>query len=232
MKGIILIGGSGQRLYPLSKVIGKALVPVYNKPMIYHVLDLFHRLSISEVLIVIEREFLDITKKQIGNFYESFISIHYEPIDRSPGMAATLAKAEDFAAGETVAVSTCDTFLEELPDISNFKEGARFFFKENLRAKEHTVGELSPEGKLIDLEEKPANPKSNWTLIGFYLYDSKIFKYIRDLKISPRGELELLEANKKYIKEGKAEARIIKGIWIDTGTFENIFKASEFIKNR
>lgn len=230
MKGIILAAGKGTRLLPLTKVLSKAILPIYNKPMIYYPLILLKNLGIKEVLIIVNKE----NQKEIKSLFEDKkefeLRISYKTQDKQLGMAHALALARDFAAEENIAVTVCDNIFEDMPDISNFKEGARIFLKNTGDANRYTVAELI-DGKLIGLEEKPENPKSNYALTGFYLYDKKIFAYINDLKPSSRGEFELVGANNFYLKEGKVDYRILNGFWIDTGSLDSLFKAAEFIRN-
>ncbi|MFA4887567.1 MAG: sugar phosphate nucleotidyltransferase [Candidatus Nanoarchaeia archaeon] len=232
MKGIILAAGKGMRLRPITKVVGKHLVPIYNKPLIYYPIELLKECGIKNILIILNEESLPITRDLLKEGEELGVKLSYQTQTEQKGMAHALALASDFSAGDTIAVTVCDNLFGDIPDVSNFKGGARLFFKETPDANKFTVGEFSKDGRLIALEEKPEKPKSNYGLAGFYLYDKNIFEYIKDLKPSIRGELELAEANNKYIKEGKMEHRILDGFWIDTGSFESLFKAAEYIREK
>ena len=231
MKGIILAGGKGSRLSSLTKVIGKHLLPVYNKPMIFYPLELIKKCGINEVLIILNKESAGNTIELLGDGSNMELDVYYKIQEKPKGMAHALSLAEKFAAKDNIAVSVCDNIFEDVPDISNFKEGARVFLKETPEANKFTVAELFQD-KILGFEEKPEKPKSNYAVTGFYLYDSRVFDYIKKVELSSRGELELVEVYNKYAEDGKIGYRILSGFWTDTGSFESLYKASEFVKRK
>ncbi len=230
MKGVILAGGRGSRLSSLTKSIGKHLLPIYDKPMIFYPLELIKKLLIKDTLVVLNKESAGKTIELLGNGENFGLDLYYKIQEQPKGMAHALSLAENFANGGNIAVLVCDNVFEDIPDISNFKDGARIFLKETQDANKFTVAGLFQD-KILRFEEKPNKPKSNYAVTGFYLYDSKVFDYIKKVKPSPRGELELVDVFNEYVKDGKIDYRISSGFWTDTGSFESLYKASEFVKN-
>jgi glucose-1-phosphate thymidylyltransferase len=232
MKGIILAGGTGSRLHPLTKVTNKHLLPVYNKPMIYYPLQTLINAGIKEILIVSGPGHAGHFVNLLGSGKEFGIKLSYEIQDEAGGIAQALGLAEDFADNESVCVILGDNIFEEKIDIKDFEDGARIYLKEVQDPQRFGVAEINEENKIKNIEEKPKNPKSNLAVTGLYIYDNKVFDIIKTLKPSERGELEITDVNNYYIKQGKIEAKIIKGYWSDAGTFESLFKASMLVKNK
>jgi len=231
MKGVILAGGTGSRLYPLTKVTNKHLLPVYDKPMIYYPLQKMIDAGIKEILIVSGPGYTGHFLNLLGSGREFGVKIRYEIQEEAGGIAQALGLAEDFADNESICVILGDNIIEDNIDISDFKKGARIYLKEVADAKRFGVAEIDKNGKVLNIEEKPKNPRTNLAVIGCYIYDSKVFDIIRTLKPSARGKLEITDVNNKYLKEGKMDAKILKGYWTDAGTFESLFRAGELIRN-
>jgi glucose-1-phosphate thymidylyltransferase len=231
MKGIILAGGTGSRLMPLTKVTNKHLLPIFNKPMIYYPLQTLIDVGIKEILIVSGPGHAGHFVNLLGSGKEFGVKLSYEIQDEAGGIAQALSLAEDFADDGSVCVILGDNIFEDKIDISDYKEGARIFLKQVENPQRFGVAEVD-ENKVLNIEEKPENPKSNYAVTGLYIYDSKVFDIIKTLKPSVRGELEITDVNNHYIKQGKIDARVVKGFWSDAGTFESLFRASELVKNK
>ena len=233
MKGVILAGGSGSRLYPLTKVTNKHLLPVYDKPMIYYPLQTLIDAGISDILIVSGRGHAGHFLELLGSGTEFGARLTYEIQEEAGGIAQALKLAEDFAKGEAIAVILGDNIFEDSfkKEFNDFKGGAEIFLKEVPDAKRFGVARI--EGKsVILIEEKPTDPKSNYAVTGLYLYDNDVFEIISTLKPSDRGELEITDANNLYIEDGKMSFSMVEGFWSDAGTFESLFRASELVKNK
>ena len=233
MKGIILAGGSGSRLYPLTKVTNKHLLPVYDKPMIYYPLQTLIDAGISDILIVSGRGHAGHFLELLGSGNEFGVRLTYEIQEEAGGIAQALQLAEDFAKGDDIAVILGDNIFEGgfKKEFDNFEDGAKIFLKEVPDANRFGVAEIEGSS-VVSIEEKPKNPKSNYVVTGLYLYDNMIFKIISTLKPSDRGELEITDVNNSYIKNSKMDFSIVEGLWSDAGTFESLFRASELVKNK
>jgi glucose-1-phosphate thymidylyltransferase len=231
MKGIILAGGSGTRLHPLTKVTSKQLLPIYDQPMIYYPLNTLLKAGIRDILIVVapERsgEFLNL----LGSGREFGARFTYEIQDKPEGLAQAFLIGADFIGGDSVTMILGDNiFTDDFSGpIGGFKRGARIFAKQVSDARRFGVAEMK-NGKVISLEEKPRFPKSDYAQVGLYIYDNKVVGYARDLKPSVRGELEIVDLNNIYLKNGELEAEIVKGEWIDAGTIESLYRASTIIR--
>lgn len=232
MKGVILAGGTGSRLFPLTKVTNKHLLPVYNSPMIYYPLNTLISAGIKEILIVSGPGHAGHFVNLLGSGKEFGIKLSYEVQDEPGGIAQALGIAEDFADDEAVCVILGDNIFEEIPDLSDYKEGGMVFLKQVQDAHRFGVAELDENGKVIGIEEKPAEPKTNYAVTGLYVYDSEVFSIIKSLKPSARGELEITDVNNHYIKKGKMRSHLIEGFWSDAGTFESLYKASELVRSK
>lgn len=235
MKGIILAGGTGSRLYPLTKVTNKHLLPVYNKPMIYFPLKLLLDAGIKEILIVSGKEHAGDFLKLLGSGKEFGCKFTYEIQEDAGGIAQALALAEDFADNEKIIVVLGDNIIEDsIKDpVKEFEksDSAFIFLKEVPDAERFGVAELKGNN-VISIEEKPKKPKSNFAVTGIYMYPSEVFNLIKTLKPSARGELEITDVNNEFIKKGKLKANFLKGFWSDAGTFESLFRASSLVKEK
>lgn len=235
MKGVILAGGTGTRLQPCTLVTNKHLLPVYKKPMVFYPLETLISGGIKEVLIVTggnnAGDFIKILKD--GRDF-GLKEIHYTYQEGSGGIAEALALAKDFADKEKIAVILGDNIFKDnikkyIADFKNQEKGAKLFFKEVADPKPSGVGEFK-NGKLIRIEEKPKEPKSNLIATGLYMYDNQVFDIIKSLKPSQRGELEITDVNNFYVQQGTATYEILKGFWSDAGTFDGLFKTAEFLR--
>lgn len=241
MKGIILAGGTGSRLMPCTKVTNKHLLPVYNKPMIYYPLFTLINSGIKDIMIISGREHVGDFTALLGSGIDFGVNLTYKVQEGSGGIAEALALAEDFANKEPIVEILGDNIFED--NISRYiKEfenqiretgGSRIFLKEvGLKAAKRFGIAITEGNKVIQVEEKPENPKSNLAMAGLCMFDSKIFDIIRTLKPSARGELELTDAIDYYVKSGKCYYNILNGYWSDAGTFESLNRASNLVKGK
>ena len=232
MKGIILAGGTGSRLYPLTKVTNKHLLPVYDKPMIYYPLQTLVDAGITEIMIVSGRGHAGHFLELLGSGADFGVHLTYEIQEKAGGIAQALGLANDFADNEPVSVILGDNIFQDnvRTAVETFKEGARIFLKEVPDAKRFGVAEIKGK-KIFSIEEKPAKPKSNLAVTGLYIYDAGVFEIIRTLKPSGRGELEITDVNNEYIRMEKMDFSMLQGYWSDAGTFESLFRASELVRS-
>ncbi|HKC14979.1 MAG TPA: sugar phosphate nucleotidyltransferase [Patescibacteria group bacterium] len=238
MKGVILAGGLGTRLYPLTHVSNKHLLPIYDKPMIFYPIQTLVNAGIKEVLIVTSGphvgHFLGVLKngKELGLDHLEYA--YQEKPDG--GIADALSLAEDFADGDSVTVILGDnaTDADIASAVSNFKDGALLFLKKV--SDPHRFGvavfDAKDPKKIAQIEEKPKTPKSDMAVTGLYIYDSKVFKYIKEVKPSARGELEITDVNNKYIENGELRWTELRGFWSDAGTFDSLFQTSSYWANK
>jgi glucose-1-phosphate thymidylyltransferase len=231
MKGVILAGGTGSRLYPLTKVTNKHLLPVYDKPMIYYPMETLINAGIKDIMIVSGRGHAGHFLELLGSGVDFGVHFTYEIQEKAGGIAQALSLAEDFVDGDSVTVILGDNIFQDniKEDVSNFNNGAKIFLKEVPDAYRFGVAELKGE-KVIGIEEKPKEPKSNFAVTGLYIYDSEVFDAIKTLKPSGRGELEITDVNNYYINKRMMEYGILEGFWSDAGTFESLLRASIMIK--
>lgn len=237
MKGIILAGGLGSRMYPCTKVTNKHLLPVFNKPMIYYPLLTMIKAGLKDIMIVTGGNYAGDFLRIIGNGKEFGLKdISYTYQEGEGGIADALKLAENFAECEKVFVMLGDNIIEDniTADIEAFEKqplGAKIFLKEVPDPERFGVAEVK-NGRVIKIEEKPKNPKTNLAVIGLYLYDNTVFDIIKTLKPSGRGELEITDVNNAYIQKGNMSYSIIKGWWTDAGTFESLLKASNLVAKK
>ncbi|MCX6998956.1 MAG: sugar phosphate nucleotidyltransferase [Candidatus Sumerlaeota bacterium] len=231
MKGIILAGGTGSRLFPLTKVTNKHLLPVYNKPMIYYPLHTLINAGITEIMIISGRGHAGHFLELLGSGMEFGISLTYEIQETSGGIAQALGLAASWADEEDVAVILGDNIFQDnvKDDVASFEGGAKIFLKAVTDAHRFGVAELKKD-QVISIEEKPPSPKSNYAVTGLYLYDYKVFSIIRTLKPSGRGELEITDVNNAYLQKEMMKYAILKGFWSDAGTFDSLLRASILVQ--
>ena len=229
MRGVLLAGGTGSRLLPLTKVTNKHLLPVYDKPMIYYPLETLKSMGITEILIVSGPEHCGHILNLLGSGRNQGLSLSYEIQDEAGGIAQALGLAKNFAGNDSIAVILGDNIFQDKFDISDFREGARVFLKKVEDPKRFGVAEIE-ENKIKSIEEKPESPKSNYVVTGLYVYENPVFDIIKTLKPSDRGELEITDVNNAYIKKEKMSFNILEGYWSDAGTFESLYRASTFVK--
>ncbi len=232
MKGVILAGGSGTRLYPNTKVTNKHLLPVYNQPMIYYPIQTLLKAGITDILIMPGKDHAGDFAKLLGSGKDFNANFTFKVQDYAGGLAYAVSLAEDFVGDDNFVVLLGDNILEDniIKDVQSFKGGAKIFLKQVPDPQRFGVALIDGD-RVIGIEEKPEKPKSNWASIGVYIYDYKAFKYIKTLKPSARGELEITDLNNIYIKKGKMQAAFVKGFWFDTGTHESLVEAAFQLKN-
>ncbi|RKL61645.1 spore coat protein [Thermoanaerobacteraceae bacterium SP2] len=235
MKGVILAGGTGSRLFPLTKVTNKHLLPVGKYPMIYYPIYRLIEAGIREILVVTGKEHMGSVVNLLGSGYEFGVEFTYKIQDQPGGIAQALGLAEHFVNGDKCVVILGDNIFEDNISeyVNNFKRqqiGAKILLKQVSDPHRFGVAELK-DGKIVSIEEKPENPKSNYCVTGIYMYDSRVFDIIKTLKPSARGELEITDVNNAYIKEGTLTYDILKGSWTDAGTFESLRRANELSYN-
>ena len=233
MKGVILCGGKGARLLPLTRVTNKHLLPIYNKPMIYYPIQTLKDAGIKDILIVSGRHYAGHFLELLGRGEDLGLNLSYTIQEKEGGIAQALALAEDFSEGENIVVILGDNIYEDnfKKEIACFKTGARIFLKKVKDPQRFGVATFRDK-KVIFIEEKPKDPESDYAVTGLYIYDSKVFQYIKSLKPSGRGELEITDVNNFYIEEGNMDCRFVKGFWSDAGTFESLFSSSQVIRKK
>ncbi len=240
MKSIILAGGSGTRLYPVTQVVNKHLLPIYNKPMIYYPLSLVMLIGIREVLIVVNPQDLEDYRKLLNDGSHIGMRVEYRVQEKPRGLAEGLILGEKFLAGDSVLYLLGDNvfFGHDLPKIMSEgkkeveeKGGACIFGYYVHDPERFGVVEFDENGRAISLEEKPKNPKSNYAVVGMYFYDNSVVEIAKRVKPSERGELEITSVNNEYLKQGKLKVKLLgRGFaWFDAGTHDSFLEASEFI---
>jgi len=234
MKGIVLAGGTGSRLFPLTKVTNKHLLPVGKKPMIFHPIEKLLEIGIEEILIVTGVEHMGDIVTLLGSGKDFKCRFTYKVQDEAGGIAQALGLAEDFVKDDSIAVILGDNIFEDnlKPFAGAFlkqKAGARLLLKEVRDPERFGVAEVK-NGRIISIEEKPKKPKSKYAITGVYFYDSGVFKVIHELKPSRRGELEISDVNLHYLKKGKLYSDVLSGWWTDAGTFDSLKRAAFLVE--
>lgn len=235
MKGIVLAGGTGSRLNPLTKVTNKHLLPVGKYPMIYYPLFKLKECGITEILIVSGKEHMGSVVNLLGSGFEMGLNFTYKIQDQAGGIAQALGLCENFVNGDKCMVILGDNIFNQ--DISKFAsdflkqgKGAKLLVKEVHDPQRYGVAEINGN-RIVSIEEKPKTPKSNYCVTGIYMFDSKVFEIIKTLKPSGRGELEITDVNNAYIDRGELSFDVLTDWWTDAGTFESLAKASEYAKD-
>ncbi len=238
MKGIILAGGIGSRLFPITKAISKQLLPVYDKPMIYYPLSVLMLSKISEVLIISNPEYINLYRNLFGHGSSLGMQFTYCTQDKPRGIADALLVGEDFIGNDNVCLILGDNlfygqgFVPRLERASNLTEGASIFGYYVNDPHEFGVVEFDPIGNVVSLEEKPANPKTNYAVPGLYYYDNSAVERAKKIEKSPRGELEITDLNRDYLNSGNLKVDLLgRGFaWLDTGTCDGLANASIFVQ--
>lgn len=234
MKGIILAGGLGSRLAPLTRITNKHLLPVYDKPMIYYPIEALIKAGITDILIVTGGNHAGDFLRLMGNGKDFGLRhLNYTYQEGEGGIADALSLAEYFADGEPVCVILGDNIIERniikaVRDFREQKTGAKILLKEVPDPERFGVAEIEGD-RLINIVEKPKNPRSNLAVIGIYLYDARVFDIVKTLKPSERGELEITDVNNAYVRDGTMTWEMLDGWWTDAGTFESLLRASVLV---
>ncbi|HEX5432500.1 MAG TPA: sugar phosphate nucleotidyltransferase [Bryobacteraceae bacterium] len=231
MKGIVLAGGTGSRLFPLTKITNKHLLPIFDKPMIYYPIQTLVEAGIRDILLVTGGRNSGDFLRLLANGKEFGLNhLNYAYQEGEGGIADALALAEHFADGEKICVVLGDNILEKsiaaaVRDFERQERGARILLKEVPDAERFGVAEVQGD-RIVGIEEKPREPKSNYAVTGIYMYDGTVFEKVRNLVPSKRGELEITDVNNAYIREGLMSFSYIEGWWTDAGTFESLLRAA------
>lgn len=237
MKGIILAGGSGTRLYPLTKVVSKQLMPVYDKPMIYYPLATLMQAGIQEILVISTPDEIHRFERLLGDGSNFGVSLFYEVQESPDGLAQAFIIAEEFLSGSGAALVLGDNMfyghdlVKSLVSARSRNEGGTVFGYHVANPSSYGVVEFDASGKAISIEEKPKTPKSNYAVPGLYFFDSRVVEFAKNVKPSERGELEITDLIEQYLHAGELNVEIMGrgSAWLDTGTHDDLLAAAQFI---
>ncbi len=238
LKGIILAGGAGTRLFPATQVVCKQLLPIYDKPMIYYPLSALMLAGIREVLVISTPESTPLFERLLGDGSRLGMRFEYKVQERPNGLAQAFVLGEEFIGGDSVCLVLGDNifhgqgFSELLKEAAAEKEGGVVFGYYVNDPERYGVAEFGPDGKVVSIEEKPAEPKSNYAVVGLYFYDKEVVPIAKSLRPSARGEYEITDVNKEYLRRGRLKVKLMgRGYaWLDTGTHDSLADATAYIK--
>ena len=233
MKGIILAGGTGTRLYPLTKVTNKHLLPVGKEPMIFHPIKQLTSAGLKQILVVTSTDHMGDIVKVLGSGKDFGCEFTFHVQEEPKGIAHALSLAENFAGNDKIVVFLGDNIFEYsikqyVRNFENQKKGARVLLKKVSDPDRYGIAAMDEE-HILEIEEKPSSPKTDYAVVGVYMYDLEVFDILKNIKPSNRGEYEITSVNNEYIRRGKMEYDIVKGRWMDTGTFESFLEANKIL---
>lgn len=234
MKGIILAGGAGTRLRPVTKITSKQLLLVYNKPMIFYPLQTLIDAGIRDILIIVAPEKAGDFLNLLGSGSQFGCKFSYEVQEKPEGLAQAFKIGKNFIGDDSVTMILGDNLYEDdfSEAIQGFKSGARVFAKQVPDPERFGVVEFDANQRALSIEEKPQQPKSQYCVTGLYVYDNTVVEKVGKLQPSPRGEYEITDLNNVYLQEGSLDVAFVKGRWFDTGTFESLYEAASFARDR
>lgn len=236
LKGVILAGGLGTRLYPLTKVTSKHLLPVGNEPMVFHSVKQLTASGITDILIVTNPQYVGAFVNALGSGKDFGCEFTYRVQEEAKGIAHALALAEGFSNNGSIAVLLGDNIFETsiqhaVGDFQAQPQGARVLLKQVTDPERYGVAVLNEDDRIIAIEEKPEHPKSNYAVVGVYFYDASVFDIIRTIGPSVRGEYEITAVNNAYIQRGELAYSFVRGKWVDAGTFDSLSEAHQILLN-
>ena len=233
MKGIILAGGTGTRLLPLTAITSKQLLPVYDRPMIFYPLNTLIQAGIKDILIIVAPDHSGHFLNLLGSMFQKFgVNISFMVQKAPRGLAEAFILAEDFIDGESSTLVLGDNIFEDdfSDAILTFKKGGRIFAKQVSDPERSGVVEFGSDNKVLSIEEKPAQPKSQYAIPGIYIFDKDVVEIAKGLAPSQRGELEITDLHKYYLGKNLLDVRVITGVWFDMGTHESLFEATAYVR--
>ena len=234
MKGIILAGGNATRLRPLTKITSKQLLPIYNKPMIFYPIETLVQSGIKDILIIVSPQYAGHFMNLLGSGKDFGVKFSYEIQEEANGLAQAFIIGENFIGKDNVTMILGDNVFDNnfSDSIQTFKEGGMVFAKKVHDPARFGVVEFNAEMKALSIEEKPLEPKSDYAVVGLYIYDNRVINYAKKLIPSPRGEIEITDINNIYLNNGELSVKIIDGMWEDAGTFDSLLRVSNHMAQK